>query len=133
VRVDGNDLFAVIKVTRDAIARATAPGGGPTLIEALTARMPPREGAGEWRRRDPVARVRRWLEGRGLWSDVKQREHEEWVLGEIDAAIEEAEKSGPPALSSMFDDVYGAPPRELEEQRAALLAAPRATGLAKPQ
>src|SRR5262249_138744 len=38
VRVDGNDLFAVVKVTREAVARA-ARGDGPTLIEAMTYRM----------------------------------------------------------------------------------------------
>jgi 2-oxoisovalerate dehydrogenase E1 component alpha subunit len=133
VRVDGNDLFAVMKVTRDAIARATSPRGGPTLIEALTARMPPKEAAADWKRRDPIARVRRHLESRGQWSDLKQRELEDWALAEIDGAIEAAEKLGPPALSTMFDDVYGAPPRQLAEQREELLASPRATGLAKPQ
>ena len=37
VRCDGNDLFAVLRVTREAIARASR-GEGPTLIEALTVR-----------------------------------------------------------------------------------------------
>jgi 2-oxoisovalerate dehydrogenase E1 component alpha subunit len=137
VRCDGNDLFAVLKVTRDAIARA-ARGEGPTLIEALTARMPQgpaRDGtkdADAWKRRDPVARVRRHLEARGAWSEAKQREHESASLAEIDAAIEAAEKLAPPALPTMFDDVFAAPTPALEEQRAELLASPRATGLAKP-
>jgi 2-oxoisovalerate dehydrogenase E1 component alpha subunit len=135
VRCDGNDLFAVLEVTRDAIARA-ARGEGPTLIEALTARMPQaREGtkdAEAWKRRDPIARVRRHLEARGAWSEAKQREHESASLAEIDAAIEAAEKLAPPALPTMFDDVFAAPTSSLEEQRAELLASPRATGLAKP-
>jgi 2-oxoisovalerate dehydrogenase E1 component alpha subunit len=38
VRVDGNDLFAVIAVVRQAILRAER-GQGATLIEALTYRM----------------------------------------------------------------------------------------------
>src|SRR5207237_9850129 len=38
VRVDGNDLLAVIQVTRDAVARARR-GEGPTLVEAVTFRM----------------------------------------------------------------------------------------------
>jgi len=135
VRCDGNDLFAVLKVTRDALARA-ARGEGSTLIEALTARMPatrekePVDSA--WKKKDPLARVRRHLESRGLWSDAMQREHEDATLTEIDAAIEAAEKLGPPALPTMFDDVFGALTPQLEEQRAELLASPRAQGLAKP-
>src|SRR5437667_8739060 len=38
VRVDGNDLFAVIAATREAVERARR-GEGPTLVEALTFRM----------------------------------------------------------------------------------------------
>ena len=75
VRCDGNDLFAVLKVTRDALARA-ARGEGPTLIEALTVRMPAtREGRsdggvelveeeGPARARAPPPRVARSLVGR---------------------------------------------------------------------
>ncbi len=139
VRCDGNDLFAVLKVTRDALARA-ARGEGATLIEALTTRMPGgRESAqsdgsvpssGPSKRRDPLARVRRYPEAGGLWSDAKQRDHEGETLAEIDAAIDAAEKLGPPALPTMFDDVFGALTPQLDEQRAQLLAAPRAQGLA---
>jgi pyruvate dehydrogenase E1 component alpha subunit len=137
VRCDGNDLFAVLKVTRDALARASR-GEGPTLIEALTARMPasrenaqdPREASAPWKKRDPLARVRRHLEQGGLWSDEKQRDQEGEARAEIDAAIDAAEKLGPPSLSTMFDDVFGALTPQLEEQRAELLAAPRAQGLA---
>ncbi len=136
VRCDGNDLFAVLRVTREAIARASL-GEGPTLIEALISRMPPgargaADASNAWKRRDPLARVRRCLQSRGLWSDAEQQETEAAALGEIDGAIEAAEKLGPPALSTLFDDVLGAPTPALPEQRAALLAGPRALGLAKP-
>jgi 2-oxoisovalerate dehydrogenase E1 component alpha subunit len=136
IRCDGNDLFAVIAVVREAIARA-ARGDGPTLVEALTARMPPaRDGAKDpndpWKKRDPLVRVRRHLEARGVWSEAKQREHEAATLAEIDAAIELAERVAPPALGTIFDDVFQTPTHSLDEQREELLASPRATGLAKP-
>jgi pyruvate dehydrogenase E1 component subunit alpha len=137
VRCDGNDLFAVLRVTRDAVERA-ARGAGPTMIEALTVRMPAaREGARDaadvwWKKKDPIARVRRHLELHGLWSEAKQREFEAEALAEIDLAIEVAEKLGPPALATMFDDVYSRLTPQLEEQRAELIAAPRTQGLAKP-
>jgi 2-oxoisovalerate dehydrogenase E1 component alpha subunit len=131
VRVDGNDLFAVVRATRDAVARAAA-GEGPTLIEALTTRMASPKDP-EWRRRDPVARVRRHLEARGAWSDAQQRDCEDAALAEIEIAVDAAERRGPPGLATMFDDVFGAPPAQLAEQREELLASPRARGPAKPQ
>src|SRR5204863_6134243 len=40
LRVDGNDVLAVLAVTREALERARE-GSGPTLIEAFTYRMGP--------------------------------------------------------------------------------------------
>jgi 2-oxoisovalerate dehydrogenase E1 component subunit alpha len=72
VRVDGNDLLAVYRVTRDALERARR-GGGPTLIEALTYRIGDHTTSDDasryrdaadveaWRARDPIERYRRWL------------------------------------------------------------------------
>jgi 2-oxoisovalerate dehydrogenase E1 component alpha subunit len=135
VRCDGCDLFAVAKVTRDALARASR-GEGATLIEALSVRMPASREANEaawaaWKRRDPIVRVRRYLEGRDAWSDAAQHDLDGEIAAEIDAAVDAAEKVGPPALETMFDDVYGSLTPGLEEERAELLAAPRAQGLAK--
>ena len=72
VRVDGNDVLAVYRVTREAVERARS-GGGPTLIEALTYRMGPHTTADDasryrsedeverWRAFDPIDRYRTWL------------------------------------------------------------------------
>lgn len=139
VRVDGNDLFAVIKVTRDAAARA-ARGEGPTLIEALTYRMSGHSTSDDpkayrpdttleaWRALDPIVRLRRHVEQRFGWTDEQQRAMEAEVDAEIKAAVAAAEKTPPPALGSMFEDVYATPPWHLEEQRAELLNGPRAKG-----
>jgi 2-oxoisovalerate dehydrogenase E1 component alpha subunit len=139
VRVDGNDLFAVIKVTRDALARA-ARGEGPTLIEALTYRMSGHSTSDDpkayrpdaqlepWRRLDPLARLRRHLERASGWSDARDREIEVEAEAEIKAAIAVAEKTPPPSLASMFEDVYAEVPWHLREQREALERAPRPKG-----
>ena len=137
VRVDGNDVFAVVAVTRQAVARASA-GEGPTLIEALTYRMgghstsddPNRyrgdEQLAPWVARDPVERLRQYLANHRAWD---QGQEDAW-LGDIDErfrrAVATAEKTPPPPLESMFDDVYAEPPWHLVEQRQALLAGPRA-------
>jgi pyruvate dehydrogenase E1 component alpha subunit len=139
VRVDGNDLFAVVKVTRDAVARA-ARGEGSTLIEALTYRLSghstsddpkayrPEAWLDPWKKLDPVARLRRYLGRAYGFTDASDKAIEAEVEAEIKAAVAEAEKTSPPSLESLFEDVFETPPWHLVEQRAALLAGPRAKG-----
>lgn len=139
VRCDGNDLFAVVKVTREAVARA-ARGEGSTLIEALTYRMSghstsddptryrPEEQLSPWSNLDPLRRVRRYLETRVGWSDAQQQDLEEQVTTELKEVVETAEKTGAPSLESLFDDVYASLPWHLHEQRSELLSGPRAKG-----
>jgi 2-oxoisovalerate dehydrogenase E1 component alpha subunit len=139
VRVDGNDVFAVVKVTRDAVARA-ARGEGPTLIEALTYRLSGHSTSDDpkayrpdatlepWRRLDPLLRLRRWLDKNAAWSDAKDHEIEAEIDAEIRVAVSLAEKAPLPSLDSMFEDVYAEPPWHLVEQREALRNGPRAKG-----
>ncbi|MBI5517590.1 MAG: thiamine pyrophosphate-dependent dehydrogenase E1 component subunit alpha [Deltaproteobacteria bacterium] len=139
VRCDGNDLLAVYKVTRDAVDRARA-GGGPTLIELLTHRLSghstsddPKAYRAEAemqaeRARDPLPRLRRHLELRGLWSEAAQRAHTDALEAGLKAAVQSAEAAAAPSVETLFDDVFAARPWHLEEQRAACLAAPRARG-----
>lgn len=137
IRVDGNDALAVVSVTRRAAARAAA-GLGPTLIEAVTYRMgghttsddPNRyrgmEDMEPWRQLDPIQRFREHLIACGYWDDEQERE----LIADIDRrfreAVTNAESACPPTLESMFDDVYEKLPWHLVEQRAELLAGPRA-------
>ena len=120
VRVDGDDLFAVIKVTRDAVARA-ASGLGATFIEALESGAGETNDAGA-KSRDPVARMRSYLDARSLWNDTKQAELEARIAAEIDLAVTAAERVGFPAVETMFDDVFAEVPPHLREQHAELLA-----------
>src|SRR6186713_243686 len=83
VRVDGNDLFAVVSVTQRARERGER-GEGATLIEAITYRMGGHSTSDDpnryrethaveaWAARDPIERVRSYLEKRGAWSDAEQ-------------------------------------------------------------
>ena len=45
---------------------------------------------------------------------------------DIEASLAAAEEAGPPALETMFDDVFQELPWHLQEQKAALLSSPRA-------
>lgn len=137
VRVDGNDLFAVVSEVRRALARSIE-GLGPTLIEAITYRMgghstsddPNRYRGTEvlepWTSRDPIARVRGYLEHHDLWDDEREKALSAEVDRDFREAVAVAERTPPPPLESMFEDVYARPPWHLVEQRAALLSGPRA-------
>lgn len=136
MRVDGNDLFAVVAATRQAVARAGS-GGGPTLIEALTYRMgghstsddPDRYRGDEqlrpWQARDPLERVRHYLELNKAWDDASEKELLAAQDAQFRSAVKQSEATPPPSLRSMFDDVYAKPPWHLEEQRQELESGPR--------
>jgi pyruvate dehydrogenase E1 component alpha subunit/2-oxoisovalerate dehydrogenase E1 component alpha subunit len=133
VRVDGNDLFAVIAATRQAVERARS-GGGPTFIESLTFRMGGHSSSDDptryrdpalveaWEKRDPLARLGAWMRGQKLLSDA---DVESWTAAlneEISRAVTEAEALPPPGIETLFDDVYAHLPPHLEEQRRHAIA-----------
>ncbi|MEX1208414.1 MAG: pyruvate dehydrogenase (acetyl-transferring) E1 component subunit alpha [Acidimicrobiia bacterium] len=128
VLVDGNDLFAVLTATRKAVRRARA-GEGPTLVEALTYRIGPHttsDDAGryrsdddiaDWRKKDPIERLRAHLRSAGAWDEAWERETEEAASAEIEAAVSRAEALEPFAAEGMFDRMYAKPTGALEAQR----------------
>jgi 2-oxoisovalerate dehydrogenase E1 component alpha subunit len=137
VRVDGNDLFAVVSATRTAIERGLR-GEGATFIEAITYRMgghstsddPNRyresQALESWAARDPIERVRGYLTKRGLFSDADEAELRSSIETRFRDAVAKAERTAPPRLESLFDDVYEKLPWHLGEQRDVLLKGPRA-------
>jgi len=127
VRVDGNDLLAVVAATREAVDRARR-GEGPTLVEAVTFRMGGHSSSddptryrdaslvAEWERRDPVTRFRAYVRAQGAASEADEARWTEEINDAIGRAIQEAEALPPPPIESMFTDVYKDVPRHLEEQ-----------------
>jgi 2-oxoisovalerate dehydrogenase E1 component alpha subunit len=127
VRVDGNDILAVYQATKEAVDRARS-GGGPTLIEAVTYRQGAHSSSDDPRayrvdeevqkfiQMDPIVRFRRYLSERNLWDDGREEGLQAEVKNEIIAAVEEAEKFGPPPIESMFEDVFAEMPEDLREE-----------------
>ncbi len=125
--VDGNDPLIVYKVTKMARERAIN-GLGPTLIEALTYRLDPHSSSDndtryrskgevdEWRKKDPLIRMRKFLEYMKLWDEERERETLEKIRKDIEEAVEEAEKSGLPDPREMFEEVYSETPWYLKEE-----------------
>jgi len=137
IRVDGNDVLAIYAAVKEAADRARS-GGGPTFIECVTYRMGPHsssddptryrsdEEVASWAKKDPIDRFERYLRRAELLDDAARDAMVEALEAEISAAIDEVEELGPPARSSLFDDVYASEPPQLSEQRQALLASPEA-------
>ena len=129
VVVDGNDVLAVEQVVAEAVARARA-GKGPTLIEALTYRIhghttadDDRRYRGEedvaaWHGRDPLERVRLWLDRQSAWDDRWQAELEDRASHRIETAVAEAESLQPFTAGEIFDATYREPTAPLRVQRS---------------
>ena len=127
VQVDGNDLFAVHHAMREAVERARS-GGGPTLIEALTYRLGMHTTADDgsrcepagmrdaWRPKDPLIRLQRYLQHRGLWNDGVGAQMEEEVIAELDEAWRQAQAEPPPRLDDSLSHVFAEMTPRLREQ-----------------
>jgi pyruvate dehydrogenase E1 component alpha subunit len=134
VVVDGNDLFAVHAATRDAVERARR-GEGPTLIESRTYRMGfhnttdnPREyrddaELAEKSALDPITRVTRYLEARGLWNEPAAVRARKAIAAEIDEAQRKASEFPRPSAGDVYEHAYGVPPPRVEQQRRETLPA----------
>jgi len=117
VRVDGNDVLATYAVTRAALEDARR-GQGPTLIEAYTYRMgahttsddPTRYRiAGEvesWQARDPILRLRRFLEQQQLVDADYFATVDEQAAAEALHLRERVLVMPDPEPLSMFDHAY---------------------------
>jgi len=127
VQIDGNDLPAAYAATREAREKALA-GRGPTLIEAVTYRFGPHTTADdptkyrkeeeieEWKSRDPVIRLEKYLAGKGLWDKNREGEFRAEAEEKINRAVQEAEAVPPPAVEDIFRYTYSKMTRALEEQ-----------------
>ena len=131
VRVDGNDVFACLAVTRAALDRARR-GEGPTLIEAFTYRMGAHTSSDDptryrenaeleaWRMKDPIERVRAYLAKNQLAGD----DFFEAVDAEADDLGRQVRADcralPDPQPEAMFEHVYAGAHAQLAEEYAAL-------------
>ena len=119
IRVDGNDIWAVREVTKRARELALKDGGRPVLIEAMSYRIShhstsddsfayrARVEVEDWKRRDnPITRLRKYLEKKGLWDEDKEKDARARLRKDVLQAFNDAEKEKKPPLRNMFEDVY---------------------------
>ncbi|KAF7716026.1 Dehydrogenase, E1 component domain-containing protein [Penicillium ucsense] len=128
IRVDGNDVFAVNEAMKEARRLALTDGGRPVLIEAMSYRVShhstsddsfayrARVEVEDWKRRDnPIIRLRKWLENKGLWNDELEQETRDSMRKAVLKEFSEAEREKKPPLREAFADVY----EELTEEAQA--------------
>ncbi|WP_258805411.1 pyruvate dehydrogenase (acetyl-transferring) E1 component subunit alpha [Pseudarthrobacter sp. NS4] len=128
MRVDGNDVLAVMAATRVALDRARR-GGGPTFIEAVSYRMGPHTTADDptryrdpneledWAAKDPISRVAGLLERKGLLTEELQQQ----VRDKADAVAREMRDGcttmADPQPLDVFKHVYSTPNSWLDRQQ----------------
>jgi TPP-dependent pyruvate/acetoin dehydrogenase alpha subunit len=114
--IDGNDVLAVHDAVAQAAERARA-GEGPSLIEAHTIRWVghfegdpqayrPKSEAADGRRTDPIERLARVLETRGLLDAGQARRVREGIVVEVDDAVAHAEASALPEPEAALTDLH---------------------------
>jgi len=131
VQVDGNDVFAVYRVTAEALERART-AHEPTLIEAHTYRVVDHTTSDdarryreekeveEWRRRDPIERLARFMRSHGLLDDATAAQALTDADEKVAAAVAAYEAIPPPEPDEIFAHVYARVTPPLAEQQAEL-------------
>ena len=128
IQVDGMDALAVYTAVKEARERAIN-GEGPTLIETLTYRYGPHTMAGddptryrttdldnEWEQKDPLVRLRKFLENKELWNEELENETIEKAKEDIKEAIKKADAEPKQKVTDLISIMFEEMPYNLKEQ-----------------
>lgn len=119
----------MIKAVQDAAERGRN-GEGATLIEAVTYRFRPhslsddatkyrtKEEEGEWNEKDPIARLAKYLEAKGLWTEEDTARVKEEAKAKVNEQIKKAEQTEKMTVPGLIDSMFEQTPKHLEEQKA---------------
>jgi 2-oxoisovalerate dehydrogenase E1 component alpha subunit len=129
LRVDGNDILAVIKATQTARKYALEENA-PVLIEAMSYRLGAhstsddpsgyrtREEEAKWQANDPILRMKNWLLAQNWWDEDKEKALYDKLREKILAAVKVSEKISKPHIDTLITDVYDVPSTQLKAQLA---------------
>ncbi len=128
VQVDGMDALAVYETARQAREWIVA-GNGPVMIETLTYRYGPHTLSGDdphryrtkeeeeqWHAKDPLVRMRKFLEAKGLWNDQLEKEYTDQVNQEVDEAMKQVESQPEQRVSEFLKNEYVETPPAIQKQ-----------------
>jgi pyruvate dehydrogenase E1 component alpha subunit len=131
IQIDGNDIFAVYRATKEAADWGRA-GKGPVLIEAETYRLGAHTTSDDptkyrspdeeklWQNRDPLLRVRKYLTAKKLWSDAQEDQAKEEMTKLADEAFREAGMQTVNSPEEIISHVFETPNEELKRQLQSL-------------
>ncbi|MFC2142817.1 pyruvate dehydrogenase (acetyl-transferring) E1 component subunit alpha [Candidatus Aenigmatarchaeota archaeon] len=127
IRVDGNDVFAVYAATQEALKRAKE-GKGATLLECFTyrvghhttsddsARYRSQKEVDEWKKKDPIERLRRYMVTKKIWNKKDEATLREEAKKMIESIVQKYESLTPPAIEDIFSYTYKEMTPQLKEQ-----------------
>lgn len=116
VRINGMSVLDVYAETKKAVEHVRS-GKGPYFVEAMTYRYRGHSMADpelyrtkdeieEHRRRDAIESFKDYMKGRRLIDDARIAELDERVENDVQAAIDFAEESPQPEISTLLDHIY---------------------------
>ncbi|AKP66435.1 pyruvate dehydrogenase (acetyl-transferring) E1 component subunit alpha [Companilactobacillus ginsenosidimutans] len=128
VQVDGMDILACYTVAKAARDYMVA-GNGPVMIETLTYRYGAHSSAGDdpkryrtedevkpWHEKDPLIRLRKVLEDKGLWSDEQEEKLVDEYKASFKDAIKEADEAPKDKVSDMLKRTFEIPTPEMRKE-----------------
>ena len=133
VQVDGNDVIAMLATMRELIERARS-GGGGAVVEAVTYRLSDHTTADDARRyrpddevksaweKEPLKRLRKYLDAIGAWDDAQEAAWKEQCGREVDIEVNAYLETKSQPIEAIFDYLYAEAPHDIAEQRAQAIA-----------
>ena len=128
IKVDGNDVFAVYKATKEALQKARS-GGGPTFLACYTFRMGDHTTSDdakkyrggkittEWKKKGPLVRLEKYMLSKKMWSEQYKKKLVAGYEKEVSVAFKKAESIEDYGAGEIFDYMYAEKTGNLEEQK----------------
>src|SRR3989338_7392356 len=127
IQVDGNDIFAVYKATKEAVDNARA-GNGPTLIENVTYRQTDHSTSDdakkyrsdkevqEWAKKDPILRLEKYMMANKLLDNKYKEEVAAKAKEKVEKEVGIYENLPEPEPENVFENTYKELTPDLKEQ-----------------
>ena len=141
--VDGNDVFACYEAMKSLVEYARD-GGGASLLVVKTYRLMGHSSSDDptkyrdakevamWEKRDPLPRLTKFMESKGLLKKGEAKRIEKRIIAEIDAEIHVQEDAPGMPMRSLVEDVYADVPQHLQSQYNEFLRVSGRFGDAQP-